>query len=272
MYFRNGITMVFVCVLSACANIGSIKDPTLEFDKYIVRAGDTVESIAFRYQLDPGELRKINRLSNNGSGLKPGLRLQLVEYAVQKPQKKVRDVSNSDVSPVKVASRKLEPTKAVVVPASLIKDTDEEILESVEVPKKNYSFTNKIQAVTRNNQWVWPAKGPVARGYKPREINRQGLDIRGRAGDEIVAAADGTVVYSGQDLASHGKLVILRHANNVLSAYSSTDELFVQEDELVKAGDSIASLGHGNSNGSMLHFEIRKNGKPVNPLEYLPQR
>ncbi len=270
MYYFKIIALLCVVFLTACTGLVSQDRPKLELNKYVVRAGDTVESIAFRYQIDPNALRSINRLSN-GSGLQPGLRLILVEYAIQKPLvKKVNQYS--DVLPVKVASRPIDSAKAVVIPASLVREPDEEILETVEIFPKNIEYSSKIQAVRSTNDWVWPAKGPIARGYKPREINRQGLDIRGRAGEEIFAAADGTVVYSGNDLASHGKLVILRHAGNVLSAYSSTNELFVQEEEVVRAGDSIASLGGDSASGSMLHFEIRKDGKPVDPLQYLPKR
>ena len=103
-----------------------------------------------------------------------------------------------------------------------------------------------------------------------REINRQGLDIDPGPGAAVQAAADGEVVYSGRDLASYGNLVILRHENNFLSAYSKVTDIFVKENQKVKAGDLIASVGGGPTDSTELHFEIRRNGEPVNPVDYLP--
>ena len=118
--------------------------------------------------------------------------------------------------------------------------------------------------------WNWPARGLITREFDLREINRQGLDIDPGPGAAIQAAADGEVVYSGKDLASYGNLVILRHDNNFLTAYSKVNEIFVQENQKVKAGELIAAVGDQQTGSSELHFEIRRNGEPVNPIDYLP--
>ena len=131
---------------------------------------------------------------------------------------------------------------------------------------------NRI-TVDNNNQrdgWNWPALGTITREFDLREINRQGLDIDPGPGAAVQAAADGEVVYSGRDLASHGNLVILRHDDNFLSAYSKVSDIFVKENQMVKAGESIASVGGAGSNSNEIHFEIRRNGEPVNPIDYLP--
>ena len=131
---------------------------------------------------------------------------------------------------------------------------------------------NRI-TVDNNNQrdgWNWPALGTITREFDLREINRQGLDIDPGPGAAVQAAADGEVVYSGRDLASHGNLVILRHDDNFLSAYSKVSDIFVKENQKVKAGESIASVGGAGSDSNEIHFEIRRNGEPVNPIDYLP--
>lgn len=277
-HFYTAIALGCV-VLSGCST-GSIavRKPIIELDKYVVRPGDTVESVAYRYRLSPNDLRSINRLSG-GSLLRPGLRLTIAEPAVVMANQAGVQRSRTVVVPAPVVSRqpisRIETVNAVVVPASVRPVVKEEIIESVEFEKPRKvaaKMPKPAPVVVSKSGWVWPAGGAVARGFQPHVVNRQGLDIAARSGEDVVAAADGTVVYSGKDLASQGKLVILRHKGNVLSAYSLADELFVQEDEVVRAGDTIAGLGRGENKSSILHFEIRKEGKPVNPLSYLPKR
>lgn len=277
-HFYTAIALGCV-VLSGCST-GSVavRKPIIELDKYVVRPGDTVESVAYRYRLSPNDLRSINRLSG-GSLLRPGLRLTIAEPAVVMANQAGVQRSRTVVVPAPVVSRqpvtRVEAVKAVVVPASVRPVVKEEIIESVEFEKPRKvaaKMPKPAPVVVSKSGWVWPAGGAVARGFQPHVVNRQGLDIAARSGEDVVAAADGTVVYSGKDLASQGKLVILRHKGNVLSAYSLADELFVQEDEVVRAGDTIAGLGRGENKSSILHFEIRKEGKPVNPLSYLPKR
>lgn len=281
MSLRHFYTAIaFGCVvLGGCSSSLVVRKPTIELDKYVVRPGDTVESVAYRYRLSPNELRSINRLSG-GSLLRPGLRLTIAEPAVVMAKQGSAQNNRSVVVPAPITRRepvsRIEKVNTVVVPASVRPVVKEEIIESVEFEKPRKEVAAKMpkpaSIVVSKSGWVWPAGGAVARGFQPHVVNRQGLDIAARSGEYVVAAADGTVVYSGKDLASQGKLVILRHKGNVLSAYSLADELFVQEDETVKAGDTIAGLGRGENKSSILHFEIRKEGKPVNPLSYLPKR
>ncbi len=118
--------------------------------------------------------------------------------------------------------------------------------------------------------WRWPAGGKVVGTFVSGDQTRQGVDIAGSAGANVAAAADGTVVYSGNGLLGYGELVIVKHSASFLSAYGHNRKRLVKEGETVKAGQVIAEMG--GSNREMLHFEIRRNGKPVNPLEYLPAR
>ena len=153
------------------------------------------------------------------------------------------------------------------------------MIEPVEIPSSgsvniaDASAQNTSKRITVNNHadgWNWPAIGLITQDFDLREINRQGVDIDPGPGAGVQAAADGEVVYSGRDLASYGNLVILRHDNNFLSAYSKVSDIFVTENQRVKAGDLIASVGDATTGGTELHFEIRRNGEPVNPVEYLP--
>lgn len=118
--------------------------------------------------------------------------------------------------------------------------------------------------------WRWPAGGRVVGTFVSGDQTRQGIDIAGSAGANVAAAADGTVVYSGNGLLGYGELVIVKHSASFLSAYGHNRKRLVKEGDAVKAGQAIAEMG--GSNREMLHFEIRRNGKPVNPLEYLPAR
>lgn len=271
------LTAVF---LVGCGGQIAMKKPNFALGKYVVHPGDTIELVAYRYNLNPDELRARNNL-NGGSALVPGSLLVIRGAAPVADESRVASVEpvrrNTMTVPTPAVSRPVKQVETVVMPASVrYADEAEEIIETVEFEPRQQTMSPIKPAVKKSpasrNGWIWPASGTVARGFQPNVVNRQGLDIAGRRGEAVVAAADGTVVYSGQDLASHGKLVILRHKDNVLSAYSFAKELYVQEDEVVQAGDAIAGLGDTDAQSAILHFEIRKDGKPVNPMNYLPKR
>jgi lipoprotein NlpD len=120
--------------------------------------------------------------------------------------------------------------------------------------------------------WRWPASGNVVGTFVGGDQTKQGVDIAGNEGDPVFATADGEVVYSGNGLIGYGELIIIKHNSNFLSAYGHNRKRLVREGEKVKAGQKIAEMGATAAARNELHFEIRKNGKPVNPLEYLPVR
>ncbi len=120
--------------------------------------------------------------------------------------------------------------------------------------------------------WRWPAEGAVVTTYAGGDPTRQGIDIAGKAGQPVRAAADGVVVYSGSGLVGYGELVIVKHNDQWLSAYGHNRARLVNEGTLVKAGQQIAEMGRSGAARDMLHFEIRYNGKPVDPQGYLPKR
>lgn len=120
--------------------------------------------------------------------------------------------------------------------------------------------------------WRWPTEGSLVESYASGDPTRQGIDIAGSAGQPVRAAADGVVVYSGSGLVGYGELIIVKHNDQWLSAYGHNRARLVNEGQLVKAGQQIAEMGHSGAARDMLHFEIRYNGKPVDPQAYLPRR
>jgi lipoprotein NlpD len=120
-------------------------------------------------------------------------------------------------------------------------------------------------------KWRWPASGQVV-GRFQASAAIPGIDIAGKEGDPVVAAADGTVVYSGNGLVGYGELIIIKHNDSFLSAYGHNRKRLVTEGQQVKAGQQIAEMGSSGSTRDELQFQIRKDGNPVDPLEYLPSR
>ena len=116
----------------------------------------------------------------------------------------------------------------------------------------------------------WPATGAVQSNFD--EVKNKGIDISGKLGDPVLAAADGRVVYAGAGLRGYGNLIILKHGNNYLTAYAHNQLLLVREEQSVKKGQKIAEMGNSESEQIKLHFEIRKQGKPIDPIKLLPNR
>lgn len=118
--------------------------------------------------------------------------------------------------------------------------------------------------------WIWPSNGVVLAGFD--EIKNKGIDIGGMAGDPVLAAADGRVVYVGAGLRGYGNLIILKHNSTYLTAYAHNQTLLIKEDQAVRKGQKIAEMGASDSDRVKLHFEVRRQGKPVDPAKYLPAR
>jgi lipoprotein NlpD len=118
--------------------------------------------------------------------------------------------------------------------------------------------------------FIWPSSGKVIANFD--EAKNKGIDIGGKAGEPVLAAADGKVVYAGAGLRGYGNLIIIKHNNTYLTAYAHNQTLVAKEDQMVKVGQKIAELGSSESEQPLVHFEIRKLGKPVDPLKWLPAR
>lgn len=126
------------------------------------------------------------------------------------------------------------------------------------------------QALADDASFSWPANGQVIAGFD--EAKNKGIDIAGKAGDPVLAAADGQVVYAGAGLRGYGNLVIVKHNNTYLTAYAHNQKLLVKEDQKVRRGDKIAEMGNSDADRVKLHFEVRRQGKPVDPSKFLAAR
>lgn len=131
---------------------------------------------------------------------------------------------------------------------------------------------NRVTATSASPQWRWPTNGKVISTFKAGDPTRQGIDISGKRGQPVIAAAGGRVVYSGNGLRGYGNLVIIQHNETYFSAYAHNQRVLVKENERVKSGQRIADMGNSGTDRVMLHFEIRRNGRPSNPLQYLPKK
>ncbi len=217
---------------------------------HVVIPGETLFSIAWRYGLTYELLAKHN-------GIK-------APYII-KPSQVIRlDVATSKGVAEKNSGAKKAATNA----------------NKTQSDSKNRSI-NKTQVVANAAKkpivwsapkWGWPVKGPILSSFQGNNGLNKGIDLGGKLGEPVVSAAAGQVVYSGSGLRGYGKLLIIKHNENFLSAYAHNDKLLVKEGDFVKAGQRIADMGSSGTDRVKLHFEIRRDGTPVNPLQYLPRR
>ncbi|WP_105103769.1 peptidoglycan DD-metalloendopeptidase family protein [Microbulbifer pacificus] len=208
--------------------------------------GETLYSIAWRYGKDFKELASINGIPSPYR-IFPGQRLQLSGPLPVKATPR----------PVTVVERPRVPVKKPVV----------------STPKPAPATSQKSSNSARHKSdinWQWPVRGRVIATYQAGDPLRKGVDIAGKKGESVQAAADGTVIYAGSALRGYGKLLIIKHSEEFLSAYAHNEKLLVGEGAKVKAGQRIADLGSSGTDRDMLHFEIRRNGQPVDPMAYLP--
>lgn len=139
-------------------------------------------------------------------------------------------------------------------------------------PKLTTPTVSTVSALPNNkvSKWLWPTKGRIIRRFSAGDQGNKGIDIAGQRGQAVIATAAGSVVYSGNALRGYGNLIIIKHNDDYLSAYAHNDTLLVSEGQQVRAGQKIATMGSSGADSVRLHFEIRYQGKSVNPNRYLP--
>ena len=217
---------------------------------YMVKPGDTMIRIGLENGQNWRDIARWNGLENPNL-IEVGQVLRVIAPASESAQAVTRPVmpgavATAPVAPASAARPAASAPATASAPPAAASGSDEDV------------------------GWIWPAQGTLVAGFD--EAKNKGLDISGNSGDPVVASADGRVVYSGAGLRGYGNLIILKHNNTFLTAYAHNKLLLVKEDQTVKKGQKIAEMGNSDSEKVKLHFEIRRQGKPVDPAKYLPAR
>lgn len=215
---------------------------TLAEDQYEVKKGDTLYSIALEYGVDYRELAQWNSLEDPS-------KIRVGQVLRTKPEEgRGAQVSKVAISSP-VESRPLEaPAKPAAKPAA--------------APPK------PVAAAPATEGFIWPAKGKVIAAFE--QTRGKGVDIDGKVGDPIVASAKGKVTYVGSGIRGLGKLLIIQHSDEYLTVYAHTSQILVKEQQVVERGQKIAEIGTSDADRPMLHFQIRKLGRPLDPKQFLP--
>lgn len=232
-----GCLIAFSFLLSACGGRYASYTPAriLENpDSHVVSAGETLYSISWQYGYDYRRVAKWNGIDSPYT-IYPGQRIRLT--AAPAPRRDGEPEGESKVTKVRPPQTGGEQPRAS---SAVIK-------------------------------WRWPTEGEVVRTFKENARGKKGIEIAGKDGQPIRAAASGRVVYSGNGLKGYGNLVIIKHDEQYLSAYAYNSQLLVEENDSVEHGQQIAKMGAG-ADGAALHFEIRRTGRSVDPLTFLPQQ
>lgn len=256
--------------------------------EYQVKRGETLFRIAREHGLDHRELAALNNITDPTT-LREGqiLRLRPAGSAQSLPV----DSGVAVVSPIGVGAAVESRPLSGAVPAPA---TASNLVREPRGGKEPYSDeaharlnSSTVKAIAAVNTppvpadkaatamvegvlWAWPTTASIQRGYNVG--GNKGLDFAGKQGDPVLAAADGRVLYVGEALAGYGKLVIVKHGNDHLSVYAHNHRILVKESQSVKLGEKIAEMGRTGTDSVKLHFEIRKQGKPVDPMPFLPRR
>jgi lipoprotein NlpD len=217
---------------------------------YTVKPTDTLYSIAWRYGLDYKMLASWNQIPD--------------DYIINLGQRLVMHNPGRKV----VAQA---PVSSTLGNTSGSSTTDQST-------QKSSAASSKLQVVKTPTttkppaRWHWPVRGKLFNTFSIKQLDRRGIDIAGKLGQAVRATAAGKVVYSGNGLVGYGNLIIIKHNETYLSAYAYCKERLVSEGAVVKAGAIIAKMGQHKNKSARLHFQIRKNGKPVDPMKYLPNK
>ena len=218
---------------------------------YQVKPGDTMFAIAWRFGWDYKKLAKANAINS--------------PYTIYVGQVIYFNEINEN-SVIKVPIQK----GAIKKPVVIAKETPKKQPSSV---SKKVDNSLKLKAYTGSKlvKWSWPLRGKLIQVFANKAGASNGIDLSSSLGQPVKAASSGIIVYSGSGIQGYGKLVVVKHNNTFLSAYAYNSRILVAEGARVNAGQVIAEVGKGPQLDPRLHFEIRKNGKPVNPLRYLPK-
>ena len=259
--FNILITAMFLVSCSSTKKNAPIEDldqpPTRDITTHVVVKGETLYSIAWRYGLDYRILARANNIGANFYII-PGQILFL------RPTESAGVASNS--------SGQTDRSKTSVVSTPVNKSVKKtSVSRSRPLTETRPRNANNSQNTTQI-QWRWPSYGRTVSRFVAGNPNAEGIDIAVKKGESVSTAAKGVVVYAGEGLRGYGKLLIIKHNKQYLSAYAHADRILVKEGHQVQAGQKVAEIGSSGTQKAKLYFEIRKGGKPVDPLHYLPRR
>ena len=235
---------------------------------YTVQPGDTL----FRIALDSGQtwrdVQAWNNLANPnvievGQVLRVAPPVGAAATAVAAVPAATSAVTSAPVTPTSVVSRPLSATGTGTPTVPPVATPTVPTPAATPAPAIAVPVADAVS-------FVWPAQGTVVANFD--EAKNKGVGIAGKVGDPVLAAADGRVVYAGAGLRGYGNLIILKHNNTFLTAYAHNQALLVREDQTVKQGQKIAEMGSSDADRVKLHFEVRRLGKPVDPMSFLPKR
>lgn len=238
---------------------------------YTIRPGDTLIRVGLETGQNWRDIQKWNNIENPNV-LEVGQVLRVVAPGIDPAAAATRGIASGriEAKPLDVKPAASAPATASGSTASAAAATPASATPaSTAAPSTGASSTSAGKDDDDLN-WMWPAQGNVVGGFE--EARNKGISIGGKAGDPVFASADGRVVYAGSGLRGYGNLVIIKHNDVFLTAYAHNQTLLVKEDQAVKRGQKIAEMGSTDADRVMLHFEIRRRGKPVDPTRLLPAR
>lgn len=260
-------TLVTGCSSTSSSSVGVVdrnnaapKRPAVTTGQYVVRPGDTLFSIAFRYGWDYKALAARNNIAPPYT-IRPG---QAIRFDGRSGGAS-GTASHAVVSSSSSSSKTTVTRRPVGTPAPST-STSSSAASSAPAPVQVPASERAVGG------WAWPASGVLIGKFASNGSLNKGIDIAGDLGQPVFAASDGSVVYAGSGLRGYGELVIIKHSDTYVSAYGHNRRLLVREGQQVKAGQTIAEMGSTGTDRVKLHFEIRRQGKPVDPLQFLPRR
>jgi len=252
---------------SSTGNRAALPNP----GSYTVVRGDTLYSISWRYGLDYRQVAAWNNIDGRFQ-IFPGQKLTLrpTGQAVAASTASPRVQAPAATSPAPAPASDSTPPVATA-PTRPAEQAASRPAATPAAPAAR-PVSPSAPAATGPVRWQWPATGNIISGFSARADGNKGVSIAGSAGDPVFAASDGRVVYAGSGLLGYGNLVIINHNHQFLSAYAHNSRLLVNENDMVKGGQKIAEMGNTGTDRVKLHFEIRQDGKPVDPVRFLPKR
>jgi len=231
---------------------------------YTIKPGDTLIRIGLDNGQNWKDLMRWNNLSNPNL-IEVGQVIRIVAPGVDPATATARPVTTA-----RVETRSLDTKPGSAIVAASASSAPAASASAASPPPSPTRETTPLREGDDDINWAWPATTPVSSPFD--EARNKGLVFRGKGGDPVYAAADGRVVYAGSGLRGYGNLVILKHNATYLTAYAHNQTLLVKDDQQVKRGQKIAEMGSTDADGVQLHFEIRKQGKPIDPARLLPAR